>query len=284
MIELDIKTFAGNIHIYKKGTGNKNIILLHGSGCDNAILSWFEVMQNFNNEYTIYAPDLLGYGKSDKPDNLCGEKFYDVHIQTIKQITEYLGLETFILAGLSMGGAIAIGYALKYPMQVQALFPVDTWGISPVLPFHVLSFWYIHKTNLTLSQYNWIAKHKWLVKWFIGYYLIQDKKKITDEIIYEVLKACKNDNAGKSMQDYQRSSCNRNRAIPFYTNKLKRLTMPVIFVHGEYDSLVPVKYLNIISEILPNGKIYILKGCKHWSVKEAPDEFFNIVQDNTKFL
>lgn len=213
MNELDIKTSYGIIHVYKKGTGPKNLILLHGSGCDNAMLSWSEVIQQFHEGYTIYALDLLGYGKSDKPDDLCGENFYKIHIDSIRQLTEHLEIKAFILAGLSMGGAIAIGYALKYPMQVKALFPIDSWGISPTLPLHYFSYWYIHKTNLTISQYSWIAKSKRLAKWFIGYSLIGDKSKITDEIVNEVLKACKEDNAGKSMQDYQRSSCNKNGMV-----------------------------------------------------------------------
>lgn len=139
MNELDIKTSYGTIHVYRKGNGRKNLVLIHGSGCDNAMLSWFEVIQNFNNEYTIYAPDLLGYGMSDKPTNLCGKKFYNIHIQSIKQVTEQLGLTTFILAGLSMGGAIAIGYALNYPVQVQALFPVDTYS-STMGDFSYIAF------------------------------------------------------------------------------------------------------------------------------------------------
>lgn len=284
MNELDIKTSYGTIHVYKKGIGPKNLILLHGSGCDNAMLSWSEVIQQFHEGYTIYALDLLGYGKSDKPDDLCGENFYKIHIDSIRQLTEHLEIKAFILAGLSMGGAIAIGYALKYPMQVKALFPIDSWGISPTLPFHYFSYWYIHKTNLTMYQYGWIAKSKWLAKWFIGYSLIGDKSKITDEIVNEVLKACKEDNAGKSMQDYQRSSCNKNRTIPFYKNELSRLQMPVIFINGERDNLVPVKHLKGMKQLLPNGKIYILKGCKHWSVKEKPEEFFDIIESNTEHL
>lgn len=284
MNEFDIETSYGAIHVYRKGSGSKNLVLLHGSGCDNAMLSWFEVMQSFDDEYTIYAPDLLGYGKSDKPANLCGENFYNIHMQSLKQMVEQLGLKTFILAGLSMGGAIAIGYALNYPSQVEMLFPVDTWGIVPALPFHPFSYWYIHKTDFTISQYKWIAKNRWLAKWFIGYSLIGDKRKITDKIVDEVWTTCKNDNAGKSMQDYQRSSCDKHGAIPFYKNELGRLEMPVVFIHGECDNLVPPKHLNGIKEIVPDVKIYTLKNCKHWSVKEKPEEFFRIVQTNTSKL
>ena len=56
-----------------------------------------------------------------------------------------------------------------------------------------------------------------------------------------------------------------------------KLEMPVIFINGECDNLVPIKYLDGIKEILPNAKVYILQSCKHWSVKEKPEEFFNIV-------
>ena len=58
--------------------------------------------------------------------------------------------------------------------------------------------------------------------------------------------------------------------------------MPVIFVNGERDRLVPVKHLKGMKELLPDGKVYILKGCKHWSVKERPEEFFDIVEENTQ--
>lgn len=97
----------------------------------------------------------------------------------------------------------------------------------------------------------------------------------------EVWEACKRDGAGKSMQDYQRSSCNQNGTIPFYNEEWNKLSMPVVFVNGERDRLVPVKHVNEAEKLLPNGKVYILKGCKHWSVKEKPGEFFAIVQENT---
>lgn len=278
MDELNIKTSYGNIHVYKKGEGYKKIVLLHGSGCDNAMISWSEVMQEFNDEYTIYAPDLLGDGKSDKPTNLCGENFYNIHIQSMKQLTENLGIETFILAGLSMGGAIAIGYALKYPMQIKVLFPINSWGISSTLSFHHFSYWYIHKTNMTIFQY------KWLAKWFIGSSLIGDKNKITEKIVDEVWRVCKEESVGRSMQDYQRSSYNKKGTIPYYKNEFHKLKMPVIFINGEKDSLVPMKHLYKIKDLLPNTKIYILKGCKHWSVKEKPKDFFDIVQSNVKYL
>lgn len=275
---INVTTSHGNICVYKKGTGAQRVVLIHGGGCDNAMLSWTEVIKEFTEEYTVYALDLLGYGKSDKPDGLCGSHFYDTHINAVREVVEALGLDKFILAGLSMGGAISIGYALKYPESVQALVPVDSWGISKKMPFHSLCNWYIHKTNFTITQYNWMAKSRRLAKWAISYSLIGDKNKITDAIVDEVWRACKEDGAGKSMLDYQRSSCTKEGTIPYYKDVLHQLTMSVVFVNGEKDPLVPVKDLVGLKDILPNGKVVILKGCKHWAVKEQPKEFFEVIR------
>ena len=136
MIEKEIlKTQYGNIAAYKKGTGPKTVLLLHGAGCDSTMLSWREVFKTFSDDFTVYAFDFLGYGHSDKADELVGERFFDTHIECVKTVATHYGLSDFILAGLSMGGAIAIGFALRYPELVKALIPVDTWGVSEKMPF-----------------------------------------------------------------------------------------------------------------------------------------------------
>ena len=153
MIEKEIlKTQYGNIAAYKKGTGPKTVLLLHGAGCDSTMLSWREVFKTFSDDFTVYAFDFLGYGHSDKADELVGERFFDTHIECVKTVATHYGLSDFILAGLSMGGAIAIGFALRYPELVKALIPVDTWGVSEKMPFHRFSYWYVKHTDLTLSQ------------------------------------------------------------------------------------------------------------------------------------
>ena len=278
MEELDVKTTRGNIHVYKQGNGEKKIILLHGSGCDSAMLSWREVMGKFSDKFTVYALDQLGYGKSDKPENMAGDSFYDTHIETLRELADSLGLDKFALAGLSMGGAVAMGFALRYGERVTALFPVDPWGISEKIPLGKFSLWYIHKTDLTLKQFRWIANSRFMAKWLASYALIGDKKNITDEIIDDMLEACRSDGAGKAMQDYQRSSCTENGVYPYYVNELRGLKMPVVFISGEKDTLVPKEdVIRAAKEV--GSEARILKNCKHWSVKEMPEEFCNIVEN-----
>jgi len=276
MDRFEVKTSFGSLCVYKRGEGERKIVLLHGSGCDNAMLSWREVMECFSDEYTVYAPDLLGYGRSAKPENMAGKHFYDIHSSAVKEMADKLGLDCFALAGLSMGGAIAMSFALKYPQRVTALFPVDPWGISEKVPLGKLSEWYIHKTDFTLKQFGLIAKYRFLAKWFAGYSLIGDRKKITQELIGEIIEACLSDGAGKAMLDYQRSSVFDGKTFPYYVNELSQLKMPVMFITGDKDPLVPVTDVQYAAE-KAGAQICILKGCRHWSVKECPERFCEAV-------
>ncbi len=272
-----IKTPYGNIAVYKKGTGEKTVLLLHGAGCDSTMLSWKEVFDTFTDDYSVYAFDFLGYGCSDKASDLVGEKFYDTHIACVRSVVEHYDLSDFSLAGLSMGGAVAIGYALDCPENIKALIPVDTWGVSEKMPFHRFSYWYVNHTDLTLTQYRWCAKNRWMARWSISYALIGNRKQITEALVDEVMKSCAGDMAGRSMLNYQRSSADKYRAKPYYLKRLKELKMPVIYIIGERDPLVPLDDIYKAAKENHDSKVEVFKGCKHWSVKEQPEKFFKII-------
>ncbi len=232
----------------------------------------------FTDDFSVYAFDFLGYGNSDKADDLVGENFYDTHIACVKNVVEYYNLSDFVLAGLSMGGAVAIGFALIYPEKIKALIPVDSWGLSEKMPFHRFSYWYVNHTNMTLMQYRLYAKYRWLAKWSLSYALIGNKAFITDSLVDEVMRSCSGDMAGKSMHNFQRSSADKYRSKPYYLDNLKNFKKTVIFIIGEKDPLVPLKDIYKAAEENPNSKVAVFKDCKHWSVKEQPQRFCRIVE------
>ena len=279
MVEMEfIKTKYGTIAAYKKEAGKNTVLLLHGAGCDSTMLSWREVFETVPDDFSVYAFDFLGYGHSDRADHLVGNHFYDTHIACVKSVVDYYGLTDFAIAGLSMGGAIAIGFALRYPKYIKALIPVDTWGVSEKMPFHRFSYWYVNHTDLTLTQYRLCAKFRWLARWSISYALIGNRKLITGSLVDEVMQSCMKNMAGKSMLNFQRSSADKYRSKPYYPEKLKNLQVPVIYIIGEKDPLVPLTDINKAAQETLNSRVVVFKGCKHWSVKEQPRRFCKIVE------
>jgi len=265
-----------DIAMYRHGAGDTPIVLLHGGGVDSAMLSWREVMSCLPERYTAYAIDLPGYGHSGRPDGMEGAAFYQKHIAAVESVVDTLGLNTFVLSGLSMGGAIGIGYALAHPERVAALVPVDSWGLVSRMPMNGLYYWCVN-THALRASFRLFARHRWLVRWTVEVSLIGDKAKATDALVDEVFALCQVPNAEASMRDFQRSSLTRTNAIPDYTGRLSALAMPTLFMNGEKDALVPCKVSESAAGQVQHGRLHIMQGCRHWAQKERPEEYVAVV-------
>ena len=280
MEELDIETSCGKVHIYKKGIGKKKLLLLHGAGCDSAMLTWRETMERlYYDDYTVYAVDLLGYGASERPAEMAGEEFYQKHVLALREVCHALKLQEFALAGLSMGAAIAVRFALREQKRVKCLLLIDPWGVTERMRFHRLTYRYLKKEKHIRVWYERMAKHRWLVRWMLRHSLIGDKKKLTRELVDEVWEACRQGDAYQSMHDYQTSSLTKKACVPFYERDWHRLSMPVILIRGEKDALVSSEDVKKAAQAVPDGVYHELKGAKHWSVREQPEQFIRILEE-----
>lgn len=276
--ESDIVTTFGKIHMYKVGNGKQNILFLHGAGSDHALLSWREVLQHLPDDYTAYAIDLLGHGKSDKLVSHKKVTFYEVHTKIVDEVLTYLKLDQVFLVGLSMGGSIATLYTLQNEHKVKSLFLVNSWGFTKKIPFQLLNYWLVHHTSFTLKQFNWMAKSRALARWTIRYYLIGNKALITEQLIDEVIASCNNSYAGLAMQQFERNSILKKVCYPYLTYSLNQLTIPIVFISGRKDKLVPYQLIEHAAQHCSNGSMYILNQCKHWAVKEQPFQLIDILK------
>jgi pimeloyl-ACP methyl ester carboxylesterase len=80
-----------DITCYCAGDGNDTIVLLHGAVVDSAMLSWAEAIPLLSSQYQVIAPDLPGYGASDRID---GEYTLSFYTDIVKGIIEALGGQT----------------------------------------------------------------------------------------------------------------------------------------------------------------------------------------------
>lgn len=125
----EIKTDRLNISYLEKGEVNKELlILIHGNTSSN--LFYLETIENLGSEFHVIAPDLRGYGFSEKLP-IESAKGLRVWSEDLKSFFKALNIKQKIhLLGWSMGGGIVMQYTIDYPMEVASLTLVN-----PLSPF-----------------------------------------------------------------------------------------------------------------------------------------------------
>jgi pimeloyl-ACP methyl ester carboxylesterase len=101
------------------------IVLLHGARNEGS--QWVEVMESLSQNFHCFAPDLLGFGESEKPNI---NYSIDLQVECIAEFCQALKLEKVYLLGHSLGAWVAATYALKYPEQVEGLILLAPEGVN----------------------------------------------------------------------------------------------------------------------------------------------------------
>ena len=116
-------------HYVERGLATRPPVLcLHG--ITQTAHSWDEVAAELASAYRVLCLDQRGHGDSDwAPD---GDYSRQTQAADVDAISDALGLSSFILAGMSMGGVNAITFTARHPEKVQALVIVD---VSPEIQF-----------------------------------------------------------------------------------------------------------------------------------------------------
>ncbi len=117
-----------DINIFYRGTENDApaILCLHGRWGRGE--TWIDFMRHYGDRYRIIAPDLRGHGLSGKPTS----KYTAQEMSgDMISLLDYLGIESAILVGHSMGGHIAGYLAAMHPRYVRALAILDKSAAGP---------------------------------------------------------------------------------------------------------------------------------------------------------
>lgn len=273
------KTVLANpsISFIDEGKGEKTIILVHGLASNAGF--WRYSIPELSKNYRVIAVDLPGYGKSGKGAYPYSMTFY---ANQIKRLADELKLNKFILVGHSMGGQIAITFALKYPDRLEKLVLASPAGVEEFGQGQgdwlrsVMTKTGVKKTteegirkNLAINFYSWNDKWEWMVEERVR----MIKAKDFDEFAYTVVR-CVN-----AMLDE-----------PTF-DKIKNISVPTLIVHGRYDGLIPNPYLNpgFTSDVfkwgatqIPNCKVHEIDNCGHMLQIEKPEEFTRTIFDYIK--
>jgi haloalkane dehalogenase len=111
---------GGRMHYVDEGAGDP-VLLLHGEPTWSFL--WRKIIPALPGRKV--APDLIGFGKSDKPTDI-GWYSYDRHVASIERLVSELGLERMTLVVHDWGGPIGLRFAVEHPDLVDRLVITDT--------------------------------------------------------------------------------------------------------------------------------------------------------------
>ena len=248
----------GNIRYIVSGRG-KPLLLIHGIGIGAGMHEWEKNISELSEKYKIYAIDLLGFGRSDKPAISYSPYIYIKLINDF--ITEVIGEKTHVAAS-SHGAAYTIAAYNFEPDNFEKMLLASPVGAGrsknlPVDSDKWLQF-LLELPYAGTTVYNAMAS-KINLRWYLDEYLYASDKNFNKSTIEKYYESA---HYGGITAKYPISAY-KSRFLNIDTERLfAEIDIPVHIVWGDKNVLNPPENAVIFSEINENAAFTIFKNTK----------------------
>jgi len=252
-----IKVGELDVHYFTGGSGDP-LVVLHGGG--GSARTWMKNIEELSGRYTIYAPDLPGFGHSQSIE---GDYYIPELVEFVDKFSHNLGLKSFYLMGHSLGGGIALSYALKFPHKLKKLVLVSSLCLGKEI-----ALWVRFLSNCVVCR--GIGKITLAilrgVKWVAG------KLFATVEFVVPL---------SKFSLSLGRKVTTLKEQTTVLINCLSEIMVPTLVVWGAKDPIVPVSQAYAAAKLIPDCQVKVFEDSGHSVYREEIQEFSQLL---TRFL
>ncbi|WP_175852781.1 alpha/beta fold hydrolase [Burkholderia anthina] len=239
------------LHHFEAGEG-RPVVFIHGSGPGASGFS------NFKHNYGAFAAaghraivvDLPGYGQSSKPSDVAYT--LDFFVGALHAQLTALGIGPAVLLGNSLGGAIALKYALDHPDDVDGLIMMAPGGVEDRETYFQMEGIQRMVKLFTNRQMNDDTMRELLTL------LVHDPAIVTDALVAERMKVCVE----------QPTEVLSTMSVPNLTSALADLRCPVLGFWGTDDRFNPVGGALKFVERCRDARVVLMNRCGHWVMVE----------------
>lgn len=263
-------------HLFSAGDSGPAVLLLHGGGVDSARLSWGAAIQPISDSWRVFAPDWPGYGDSQRPDIRYNMAFFTAFLT---DLLDALSLERVSLAGVSMGGGIAISFCLAHPERVEKLVLIDSYGLQGRAPMHQLSSLFVQIPLLTEMTYATLKLSRSLTRASLSSIFANPKTAMTDELVDLVYAEVQKPHTGRAFHSFQMDEVGWDGLRSVFMDRLGEIQAPTLIIHGEVDNLVPLECSKQAQQRIHGSCLEILPDCGHWPQRENPELFNRLLKE-----
>lgn len=263
-----IRTFAGDIAYLRRGQGPP-LVLLHGIPSSSYL--WRDVIDPLAGTFDVMAPDLLGYGDSDK--RLDADLSIAAQARYIVAFMETVGVHQAAIVGHDIGGGIAQLMAVDEPQRVARLILIDSvvdnnWPIPDIARLKEPA-WDQIMVNIDLRQ----GLRKGLDAGIVT------EGRVSDELVDEWTRPFQ-DLGGR--RAYLRAArALNNRDLTSRSRHIEEIETPTLVLWGANDKFLEPRWADTLKHKLRDTTVEIIDPGGHFLPLDRPDA---VVEAITRFL
>lgn len=230
------ETSVGRIHSFVKERANPKgtIVLVHGIG-SASVHFWEVAIALYRKGYSIYVPDLPGHGLN--PDLEGPNGFVSIYHMFEEWANKALPKKKFAMVGSSLGGAIALRYALHHGKRLRRLMV-----ISPAGGFTTPEDWENFQASMRLETVkdskNLLAK-------------VYTKKPLYFPLLYQPFLAAMSRKMVRDVMERTEYKDLHLHSVPVDHDNLHKILPPTLFVWGKSERLFGSHHLEKFRNTLP---------------------------------
>lgn len=263
---------AGGIRTNYLEMGNGDpIVLLHGSGMGVAAHeNWSSVIPDLAREFRVIAPDIVGFGFTDRPEG------FEYSIKNwVRHITDFLDaleLERPILVGNSFGGSVALAIAMRASERLSGLVLMGTPAGDFTRTGRGTSWYYepsLDSMRELLLQFPY------------------DPSIVTDEMVvsrHEISQLAGGLEAYRKLfpEPGREGEQRVIRGMP--PEKFNTISVPALVLHGREDEMVPLECGIRIATAIADAELHVFGKCGHWVQVERAEAFIGMVKSFSRHV
>lgn len=241
------------------------LLLIHGSGPGvSAYANWRLVMPNFAEARRVIAPDMVGFGFTDRP---AGYQYtLDNWVAHAIGLLDALKLETVDLIGNSFGGALSLALAIRHPQRVRRLVLMGAAGVSFPITEGLDAVWGYQPSFENMRRMMDLFAY--------------DRSLVNDELARLRYEASIRPGFQESFSAMFPAPRQRSvEALASPEADIAQLPHQTLVIHGREDRVVPIATSLKLSSLIPNAQLHVFGKCGHWTQIEHSARFARLVTD-----
>ena len=259
-------TLSNGQEIHLRDEGPKDapaIILLHGA--NSSLHTWDKWTAALSQNYRVIRYDQIGHGLTGPAAD--GNYSRDAYVGDVKAIADHLELETFVLAGNSMGGWVTAAFALEHPDRLAGIALLNASGAPRNKEEEKLYLGAVIASIPVLNNVMTQITPRSLVESSLED-AVADPAFITEEMVDRYWELLRYPGNRQAVVD----RANTPRGGHFDPADIAGLTMPTIIIWGKEDRVTPPSGARWYDQNLPDSTLIEYAGIGHLPMEEAPEK------------